>query len=355
MPRLATERPPKEFVAARGFSLPVHRCEALVLGSGAAGLRAAVELKRRGVDVVIATQSAYGGTSACSGSDKQTLHTANGAGRGDDYRAMADALGAGGAMDEDTAYVEAVGSSRALSSLQFMGLPVPQDRLGGVLRYQTDHDEVGRATSCGPRTSRLMVQVLANEAIRLNIPIFNQTTGVRLLVESNARRRCVGALAISPKRRTGDNPLGLIVFLERRASRRHRRTRRALSRQRLSPALFRLARPCAGGRDRCGQPDGKPIWNQHAAGSISLESFRNLRPVHALHLLARLARERAEFPRRLLPDYAASWRRTSSARAISGRSTRPACSTSARAFSTLQSSGKPKRDGRSSWTSIGTR
>ena len=213
MPRLATEKPPKEFMAARGFSLPVLRCEALVLGSGAAGLRAAVELKRRGVDVVIATQSAFGGTSACSGSDKQTLHTANGAGRGDDYRAMADALGAGGAMDEDTAYVEAVGSSRALSSLQFMGLPVPQDRLGGVLRYQTDHDEVGRATSCGPRTSRLMVQVLANEAIRLNIPIFNRTTGVRLLVDSNAGRRVLGALAISPRRRTGDNPLGLTVFL----------------------------------------------------------------------------------------------------------------------------------------------
>ena len=124
-------------------------------------------LKRRDVDVIVATQSAFGGTSACSGSDKQTLHTANGAGRGDDFRAMADALGAGGAMDEDTAYVEAVGSPRALSSLQFMGLPIPQDRLGGVLRYQTDHDEVGRATSCGPRTSRLMVQALAREAIRL--------------------------------------------------------------------------------------------------------------------------------------------------------------------------------------------
>jgi succinate dehydrogenase / fumarate reductase, flavoprotein subunit len=212
MPRLPTEKPAKDFAAARGFSLPVYRCEALVLGSGAAGLRAAVELKRRGVDVVIATQSAFGGTSACSGSDKQTLHTANGAGRGDDYRAMADALGAGGAMDEDTAYVEAVGSSRALSSLQFMGLPVPQDRLGGVLRYQTDHDEVGRATSCGPRTSRLMVQALANESIRLGVPIFNQTTGVRLLVEMGSGRRCVGALAISPKRQSKDNPLGFVAF-----------------------------------------------------------------------------------------------------------------------------------------------
>ena len=162
---------------------------------------------------MIASQNAFGGTSACSGSDKQTLHTANTAGRGDDFRALADALGAGGAMDEDTAYVEAVGSARALSSLQFMGLPIPQDRLGGVLRYQTDHDEVGRATSCGPRTSRLMVQVLTREAIRLDIPIFNHTTGVRLLVAPEREPRAVGVLTIAPKRRTTDNPFGLVVFL----------------------------------------------------------------------------------------------------------------------------------------------
>jgi succinate dehydrogenase / fumarate reductase, flavoprotein subunit len=212
MPRLTTERPAKDAIVAHGFSIPLHRSEALVLGSGAAGLRAAVEMKRRDLDVVIVTQSAFGGTSACSGSDKQTLHTANGAGQGDDYRAMAEALGAGGAMNEDAAYIEAVGSSRALSSLQFMGLPIPQDRLGGVLRYQTDHDEVGRATSCGPRTSRLMVQVLTNEAIRLNVPIFNHTTGVHLLVEPGAQARCVGVVAMSPKRRADDNPLGLVVF-----------------------------------------------------------------------------------------------------------------------------------------------
>lgn len=213
MPRLADERPPEEFMTTRGHVLPVHRAEALVLGSGAAGLRAAVELKRRDVDVVVASQSAFGGTSACSGSDKQTLYTANTAGAGDDFRAFADALGAGGAMDEDTAYVEAVGSGRALASLQFMGLPLPQDRLGSVLRYQTDHDEVGRATSCGPRTSRLMVQVLTREAIRLDIPIFNHTTGVRLLVASRDKPRAIGVLAMTPKRRTAENPLGLTAFL----------------------------------------------------------------------------------------------------------------------------------------------
>jgi hypothetical protein len=147
LPRLPNERPAHEFVSTRDVQVPLRRFRALVIGSGAAGLRAAVELKRRGVDVVVATQSAFGGTSACSGSDKQTLHTANSADQGDNFRTLADAIGAGGSMDADTAYVEAVGSARALASLQYLGLPIPQDRLGGVLRYQTDHDEGGRATS----------------------------------------------------------------------------------------------------------------------------------------------------------------------------------------------------------------
>ena len=213
MPKLPNEKAEQDFITALGFRLPVRRCRALVLGSGAAGLRAAVELKRRGIDVAIASQSAFGGTSACSGSDKQTLHTANSSDQGDDFRAMAEALGAGGAMDEDTAYVEAVGSARALSSLQYLGLPIPQDRLGGVLRYQTDHDEVGRATSCGPRTSRLMVQVLTKEAIRLGVPFINHTTAVRLLVDRGPLRRAAGVLAIRPKCRAHDNPLGLAAFL----------------------------------------------------------------------------------------------------------------------------------------------
>ena len=163
MPKLPPEPARAKTTRVAGLDLPVIAADALVLGSGAAGLKAAVELKRRGIDVVVATQTAYGGTSACSGSDKQTLHTANGADQGDNFNALAKALAAGGAMDEDVAYVEAVGSPRALASLQFLGLPVPVDPLGAVLRYQTDHDEAGRATSCGPRTSRLMVQALARE------------------------------------------------------------------------------------------------------------------------------------------------------------------------------------------------
>jgi succinate dehydrogenase/fumarate reductase flavoprotein subunit len=213
MPRRLPTRSVDESLHVAGADIPVYRSEALVLGSGAAGLRAAVELRRRGVDVLIATQNVFGGTSACSGSDKQTLHAASGSGRGDDFDALADALGAGGAMDEDVAYVEAVGSPRALASLQYLGLPLPQDSLGAVLRYQTDHDEAGRATSCGPRTSRLMVQVLAREVMQLEAPVLNGVIGVKILAEPGPPRRVAGLLAMRPKDRSPRNPLGFVIFL----------------------------------------------------------------------------------------------------------------------------------------------
>lgn len=214
MPRLSPEAVSTETVRLAGIDVPVYRAGCVIVGSGAAGLRTAVELKRRGGDVAVVSQSAWGGTSACSGSDKQTLHTANTADQGDNYKAMARAIRAGGAMDEDTAYVEAVGSSRMMASLQFLGLPLPQEPLGGTLRYQTDHDEVGRATSCGPRTSRLMVKVLAEEAIRLGIPFYNHATAVKILKdEQGGESRICGVLVMKAGDRRDKNPLGLALFV----------------------------------------------------------------------------------------------------------------------------------------------
>lgn len=191
-----------------GHSVPVYRAGAVVLGSGAAGLRAAVELKRRGVDVLVVSRKLFWGTSAFSGSDKQTLHTACTKHRGDDYTKMAAALGAGGAMDADTAYVESVGSIDAMAGLKFLGLPLPEDRFGAVLRYQTDHDEFGRATSCGPRTSRLMVKVLADEARRLGIPLLDHATGVALVQDGGGGSARAAGLVVAC-RTTHDNRYGV--------------------------------------------------------------------------------------------------------------------------------------------------
>ena len=197
-----------DIVEINDLRCPVHKVEALVLGSGAAGLRSAVELKRAAVDVLVCSTGLFSGTSACSGSDKQTLHTAGTSNRGDDFTKLANDIGSGGGMDKDTAYIEAVGSIGAFAGLQYMGLPLPQDRFGAVLRYQTDHDDVGRATSCGPRTSRLMTKVLCQEAIRLNIPFLKQTTGIRILADNGEVK---GIIAVERDRDT--NKLGLLVIL----------------------------------------------------------------------------------------------------------------------------------------------
>ncbi len=211
MPGRVPGRKSEESIVINGLKIPVFQCTALVAGSGAAGNRAAVEMKRRNIDVVIASTGLYSGTSACSGSDKQTLHTAGTSNNGDNFNKLASDIGSGGCMDKDTAYVEATGSLNAFSGLQYMGLPLPQDRFGAVLRYQTDHDDVGRATSCGPRTSRLMVKVLTEEAIRLGVPYLQGTTVVKILYrDQDAKKGLAGVLAVS--REENSNPYSLIYI-----------------------------------------------------------------------------------------------------------------------------------------------
>jgi hypothetical protein len=43
------------------------------------------------------------------------------------------------------------------------------------------------------------VQVLANEAIRLDIPIFNRATAIRILVQPEPPRRVCDVLVVRPK------------------------------------------------------------------------------------------------------------------------------------------------------------
>ena len=201
----------EDCIDVSGVQIPIYTCEALVLGSGAAGMRATVELKRRGLDVLVASTGLFAGTSACSGSDKQTLYTASTDFKGDNFIRYAESLCSGGAMDFSTAYVEALGSVDAMGGLQFMGLPLPHDDQGAILRYQTDHDEAGRATSCGPRTSKLMVKVLFEEALTLGVRILPSCSGIRIVKERvDATERVTGVIALHREEKR--NAYGLIFI-----------------------------------------------------------------------------------------------------------------------------------------------
>lgn len=202
----------EQTIEVSGCTIPVYSCDALVLGSGAAGMRAVVELHRRGVDVLVASTGLFAGTSACSGSDKQTLYTASTDYKGDNFVNYAKSLCSGGAMDFSTAYVEAVGSNDAVGGLQFMGLPLPHDDQGAILRYQTDHDEAGRATSCGPRTSKLMVKVLFEEALTLGARILPSCSGIQIVKETvDGEDRVLGVIALHREEKRNDYGL---VFIQ---------------------------------------------------------------------------------------------------------------------------------------------
>jgi len=211
MPQVRGIDPSENCIRVSGTEIPIYECEALVLGSGAAGMRAVVELHRRGIDVLVASTGLFAGTSACSGSDKQTLYTASTDFKGDNFVKYAQGLCSGGAMDFSTAYIEAVGSIDAIGGLQYMGLPLPHDDQGAILRYKTDHDEAGRATSCGPRTSKLMVKVLFEEALNLGVRIFPGCSGIRIVKQSDAEgERVAGVIALH--REEDRNEYGLIFI-----------------------------------------------------------------------------------------------------------------------------------------------
>ncbi|MGQ9661269.1 MAG: FAD-binding protein [Kiritimatiellia bacterium] len=191
-------------VRSRGKRIPVSvfHVHTLVIGSGAAGLNAAVQLCHNGIeDVVIVTEGLEKGTSINTGSDKQTYYKLAMCGEDSDSPfAMARTYFSGGSMHGDLALVEAALSARAFLHLVNLGLPFPRDAYGQFVGYKTDHDPRQRATSIGPYTSREMCRVLIREVKRLEIPVHEGSHVVQLLVVNEDRvKRAAGAIALTEK------------------------------------------------------------------------------------------------------------------------------------------------------------
>lgn len=181
-------------------SLPLTFVHTLVIGSGAAGLNAAVQLKANGVDdLLIVTEGLQMGTSINTGSDKQTYYKLSLCGDDADApRLLAETYFAGGAMHGDLALVEASLSPRAFVNLVNLGVPFPRDAYGQFIGYKTDHDPRQRATSIGPYTSREMCRALIRQVRRLEIPLRENCNVVQLLTVGEAnQKRAAGAVLIS--------------------------------------------------------------------------------------------------------------------------------------------------------------
>lgn len=179
----------------------VTQVHTLVIGSGAAGLNAAVQLRRLGIDTLIVTEGLCKGTSINTGSDKQTYYKLGLCGAVQDSVAdLASTLCAAGGMHGDLALAEASGSVRSFFNLVNLGVRFPQDAYGQYPGYKTDHDPAQRATSTGPYTSRDMCLALIREVRRLNVPVREGVSVIELLVcGAGAKRRVCGALALDAR------------------------------------------------------------------------------------------------------------------------------------------------------------
>ena len=186
----------------RKMKVPIIKVHTLVVGSGAAGLNAAVQLRLNGVeDVAVITEGLEKGTSINTGSDKQTYYKLAIYGKDTDAPAlMAESYFAGGSMHGDLALIEAALSVRAFMNLVNLGVPFPRDKYGQFVGYKTDHDPRQRATSIGPYTSREMCRALIRKVKELKVPVYENRNAVELIVVNEKdMKRAGGVIAVNEK------------------------------------------------------------------------------------------------------------------------------------------------------------
>ena len=176
----------------------MKKLNTLIIGSGAAGLAAAVRLHALNVkNIAIYTEGLAMGTSVNTGSDKQTYYKLGMYGSEPDSPVlMAKDLAAGGSMHGDIALIEAAVSAQGFFNLVNLGVPFPHDVMGQHIGYKTDHDPKRRATSCGPYTSKNMVQALIAEVKRRNIEVVEDRVAVKLLTDPS-ENRAAGAIFVN--------------------------------------------------------------------------------------------------------------------------------------------------------------
>ncbi len=200
---------PDKYVNINGYRVPVRVYDAVVVGSGAAGFGCAYALFEEGVPtekIAMISEGRKMGTSRNTGSDKQTYYKLA---SNDSASEMAKDMFEAGSMHGDLAYVEAVNSLRGFHRLTTIGVPFPHDEYGNYTGYRTDHDTAGRATSCGPLTSKYMTEALEREVSAKNIPFYDRTRAVRIITDNG---EVTGVLTLSENDISVDNEYGYSIF-----------------------------------------------------------------------------------------------------------------------------------------------
>jgi succinate dehydrogenase/fumarate reductase flavoprotein subunit len=201
----------------------VHRFSTVIVGAGAAGMNAAVHLyeffTQKGIEdaqgrIAVVTAGVFLGASRMSGSDKQTYYKmGTSPDVPDSAEAFAKSIIAAGCCHGDLALAEAVGSLREFYHLVQAGVPFPHDPTGSFLGYKTDHDPYERATSAGPKTSKLMSECLQRQVVGYGIKIYDQQEVAHLLTSGENEKKLIAGVVTIDKKALNTKNFGINVFL----------------------------------------------------------------------------------------------------------------------------------------------
>lgn len=196
----------------------IHRYNTVIVGAGAAGMNAAVHLyeffTQKGIKdaqncIAVVTAGVSLGASRMSGSDKQTYYKmGTSPDVPDSALEFTKTLTAAGCCHGDLALAEAIGSLREFYHLVQAGVPFPHDSTGSFLGYKTDHDPYERATSAGPKTSKLMSECLQRQVIGYGIKIYDNQEVSHLLT---AKKHIAGVVTID-KKSLNTKSFGINIF-----------------------------------------------------------------------------------------------------------------------------------------------
>jgi succinate dehydrogenase / fumarate reductase flavoprotein subunit len=191
-------------------------CDVLIIGSGGAGLRAAIEAKdtfREGKILLVAKGTVgKSGVTATACSDRMAFHATlpyTEPGGADNWKYHAeDIYKIGGCVsDGDLAVILAKEAKGAFEYLDRLGVPFVKKEDGRADQFITDGSEYARACYTGPRTANHIEEALLRKVISMDIHIIDHCMVTELIKD---RGRVIGALGLDE--REGELEKRLKVF-----------------------------------------------------------------------------------------------------------------------------------------------
>jgi succinate dehydrogenase/fumarate reductase flavoprotein subunit len=191
-------------------------CDVLIVGSGGAGLRAAIEAKetlKKG-KILLVSKGIVGksGVTATACSDRMAFHATlpyTEPGEPDNWKYHAeDIYRIGGYVsDGDLAVILAREAQKAFEYLDQLGVPFVKREDGRADQFITDGSEYARACYTGPRTANHIEEVLLKRVSSMDITILNRCMVTELI---KFRGRVIGAFGLDE--REGEVEKRLKVF-----------------------------------------------------------------------------------------------------------------------------------------------